>query len=91
MPKTIRYSARFKKDYKKIVKRGFPLNKLREVLNLLLGDDELPEQYQDHLLSGNYHGHRECHITPDWLLIYLPADDSLIVTAVRTGTHSDLF
>lgn len=87
----IRYSAKFKRDYKKIVKRGYNIALLEEVLSLLQQGVTLPEQYHDHSLSGNYAGHRECHITPDWLLIYKVEQNVLILTLTRTGTHSDLF
>lgn len=66
----IRYSSRFKKDFKAIVKRGYDVSLLEEVLNLLVQEKALPQKYLDHPLTGNYAGHRECHITPDWLLIY---------------------
>jgi len=88
--RTIRYSAQFKKDYKRCVKRGLPLAKLAEVLDYLVKGDALPPQYRDHQLIGTYYGHRECHIAPNWLLIYLIKDDELTVTAVRTGSHADL-
>lgn len=87
----IRYSAKFKRDYKKIVKRGYNIALLEEVLSLLQQGVTLPEQYHDHSLSGNYAGYRECHITPDWLLIYKVEQNVLILTLTRTGTHSDLF
>lgn len=87
----IRYSAKFKKDYKRCKKRGFPLESLTEVLQLLINEESLPEKYRDHELVGNYSGHRECHIAPDWLLIYLIEGGEATLTAVRTGTHSDLF
>ena len=63
---------------------------LKEVINTLLSGKPLEEKYRDHGLVGQYAGHRECHILPDWLLIYYVDIDSLILTAVRTGTHSDL-
>ena len=87
----IRYSAKFKRDYKKIVKRGYNIALLEEVLSILQQGVTLPEQYHDHSLSGNYAGYRECHITPDWLLIYKVEQNVLILTLTRTGTHSDLF
>jgi len=64
---------------------------LRDVVNLLAAGDSLPEKYKDHQLAGNWNGHRECHITPDWLLIYKIDSDILVLTLTRTGTHSDLF
>ncbi|MCI8765277.1 MAG: type II toxin-antitoxin system YafQ family toxin [Lachnospiraceae bacterium] len=87
----IRYSTKFKKDYKTIMKRGYNPKLLETVLNLLCTKQALPPKYRDHPLSGNYEGHRECHITPDWLLIYKIEQNILTLTLTRTGTHSDLF
>ncbi len=87
----IRYSSRFKKDYKLVVKRGYDTSLFEAVLDLLAQGKPLPQQYLDHPLSGNYGDHRECHITPDWLLIYKFEKDILTLTLTRTGTHSDLF
>jgi len=87
----IRYSSRFKKDFKAIVKRGYEVKLLEEVLNFLLQEKALPQKHLDHPLVGNYTGHRECHITPDWLLIYKIEKDTLLLSLTRTGTHSDLF
>jgi len=87
----IRYSSRFKKDFKAIVKRGYDVKLLEEILNLLVQEKTLPQKYIDHPLTGDYAGHRECHITPDWLLIYKVEKDILILSLTRTGTHSDLF
>ena len=88
---TIRYSTRFKKDYKAVKKSGFNTKLLEEVLETLCAEQPLPQKYRDHNLSGNYEGHRECHITPDWLLIYKVEHDELLLSLTRTGTHSDLF
>lgn len=87
----IRYSAKFKKDYKAIIKRGYNPQLLQDVLTILSSEQHLPPKYKDHNLSGNYEGHRECHITPDWLLIYKIEYDILTLSLTRTGTHSDLF
>ena len=87
----IRYSTKFKKDYKTIMKRGYNPKLLETVLNLLCTMQALPPKYRDHPLSGNYEGHRECHITPDWLLIYKIEQNILTLTLTRTGTHSNLF
>ena len=87
----IRYSTKFKKDYKTIMKRRYNPKLLETVLNLLCTKQALPPKYRDHPLSGNYEGHRECHITPDWLLIYKIEQNILTLTLTRTGTHSDLF
>lgn len=88
---TINYSSRFKKDYNLIKKRGYNINLLEEVLEILCSEQPLPQKYRDHALIGNYDGHRECHITPDWLLIYKIKNDILTLSLTRTGTHSDLF
>ena len=87
----IRATARFRKDYKQMRKRGLEMARLNEVIALLASGSQLDEKYHDHALSGNYEGHRECHITPDWLLAYYKEDDILVLTLSRTGTHSDLF
>lgn len=87
----IRYSNRFKKDFKTIKKRGYNIKLLEEVLNFLVNEEELSEKYRDHQLIGNYKAYRECYITPDWLLIYKVEEDILTLTLTRTGTHSDLF
>ncbi len=87
----IRYSAKFKRDFKTIVKRGYNPDLLQEVLEILCNGQPLPPQYKDHRLMGNYEGYRECHITTDWLLIYKIENDILTLTLTRTGTHSDLF
>lgn len=87
----IRYSSQFKKDFKAIVKRGYDVKLLEEVVNLLVQEKSLPQKYLDHPLAGNYAGHRECHIVPDWLLIYKIESDILTLSLTRTGTHSDLF
>lgn len=88
---TIRYRPLFKKDYKRIVKRGYDIRLLEEVIDLLVNEKPLPEKYRNHSLKGKYTGSQECHITPDWLLIYRVDGKSLILHMMRTGTHSDLF
>lgn len=88
---TIKYQAAFKKDYKRIVKRGYDMRLLEKVIELLANQKPLPEKNRDHQLSGDYARCRECHITPDWLLIYEVADEELILYLTRTGSHSDLF
>jgi len=88
---TIRYSARFKKDYKTIKKRGYDTRLFEEVIDILSAEQPMPPKYFDHALKGDYKGHRELHITPDWLLIYKVKDNELILELTRTGTHSDLF
>lgn len=84
-------TGQFRKDYKRMKKRGYDLHLLEEVIELLLNEQLLEERYRDHGLAGNYLGFRECHILPDWLLIYAIDKEQLILTASRTGTHSDLF
>ena len=79
----------FKKDLKKIKKRNKDINKLKQIVKKLIHQEKLPEKNRNHLLKGNYKDLYECHIEPDWLLIYRTAKDSLIL--IRTGTHSDLF
>lgn len=81
----------FKKDLKTAKKRGYDLTLLNDVVNTLSYGLPLDEKYRDHNLSGNYKGCRECHILPDWLLIYEISDKELILYLTRTGTHSDLF
>ncbi len=88
---TINYSARFRKDYKLVKKRGYNTALLEEVLDILCEEQPLPPKYRDHALTGNFTGHRECHITPDWLLIYKIEAGELLLSLTRTGTHSDLF
>ena len=87
----IRATSRFRKDYKLMQKRGLEMTRLDEVIAMLASGDQLDEKYHDHALSGDYAGHRECHISPDWLLVYYKEDDILVLTLARTGTHSDLF
>ena len=88
---TIRYEASFKRYYKRIKRRGYDLYLMEEVIDLLIQQRPLPERYKDHGLIGDYAGCRECHITPDWLLVYQISQDKLILILTRTGTHSDLF
>lgn len=87
----IRMTNKFKKDYKKITKRGYDKKKLEKLLRKLANQEKLESCYKDHELSGNFKGYRECHIEPDWLLIYKIDGNILILTLSRTGTHSDLF
>ena len=81
----------FKKDLKTVEKRGYDMQLLKNVIDTLAMGLPLDEKYKDHKLIGNYQGCRECHITPDWLLIYEISEDELILYLTRTGTHSDLF
>ncbi len=84
-------SSHFKKDYKLAQKRGNNLKLLKEVIDILANGEKLHKKYCDHPLTGDYTGCRECHIQPDWLLIYRIEKDMLILGLTRTGTHSDLF
>ena len=84
-------TTQFRKDLKRINKRGKDLSLLKDVLQTLREEQALEEKYHDHALTGNYIGFRECHIQPDWLLVYAINKEELILTASRTGTHSDLF
>lgn len=88
---TIKYHTTFKKDYKRIKKRGYDVRLLENVIEMLAMKQELPKQYKDHNLVGNYLGCRECHITPDWLLVYEINEEELVLYLTRTGTHSDIF
>lgn len=82
-------STSFKKDVKRQLKREKDPNKLKALVDLLIADEGLTPQYPDHPLAGNWLGWRDCHIEPDWILIYKVAKDELLLG--RTGTHSDLF
>lgn len=88
---TVKFTSTFKKDYKRAIKRGFKISLLEDVITLLAMGEALPVKNKDHSLSGDWEGHRECHIQPDWLLIYHIEADILVLTLSRTGTHSDLF
>lgn len=87
----LRYSNQFKKDFKRAKKRGLPLDRLKWILGELANEHKLDAKYRDHDLTGDYVGFRECHIQPDWLLIYYVDGKELVLVAQRTGTHSDLF
>lgn len=87
---TVKVTSKFKKDYKPAIKRGLNISLLDEIITLLSMGEELPEKYCDHALIGNWVGHRECHILPNWLLIYRIENDVLVLTLLRTGSHSDL-
>ena len=84
-------TGKFKKDLKTIIKRGYNMKLMDEVVTKLSNGEKLPEKNKDHALVGNYVGKRECHITPDWLLIYEIDNGELILYLTRTGTHADLF
>ena len=87
------FSSQFKRDYRLAVKRGCDPKKLEEAVSILQAEKPLPERYRDHDLtnSRNYKDMRECHIEPDWLLVYKVYQDTLLLKLIRTGSHSDLF
>ena len=87
----VKPTKKFQKDLKKVKSRGYNINLLAEVIKLLADGKTLPQRYQDHKLSGNFKGCRECHVLPDWLLIYEIVENELLLYLTRTGTHSDLF
>lgn len=89
----IEYQGQFKKDFKLAVKRGFDVGELQKVISILVSEQPLPKKYRDHALTNSkeYINVRECHIQPDWSLIYKIYKDSLILKLIRTGSHSDLF
>ena len=84
-------TTQYKKDRKRIVKRGSSMILLDEVIQTLIEEKPLDPKYCDHVLTGKYKGFRECHIQPDWLFIYAIDGNNLILVASRTGSHSDLF
>lgn len=87
----LRPTGRFEKDVKRLKKRGYDMALLSSVLRLLAAGEPLPPKNRDHALTGNFSGCRECHIAPDWLLIYELDGENLLLYLTRTGTHSDLF
>lgn len=87
----LKTTTQFRRDYKLMKKRGYDMNLLENVLETLLQKKPLAEKHRDHALVGSYSGFRECHILPDWLLIYRIDSEILLLVASRTGTHSDLF
>lgn len=88
---TLETTSQFRKDYKRAKKRGYNLALLGEVLDALLSDAPLAPKHKDHPLTGNMKDYRECHIQPDWLLVYRIEKERLVLVANRTGTHADLF
>ena len=88
---TLKFTTAYKKSYKLMKKRGLDLSLLDEVVDVLHRGLTLDEKYRDHELAGSFKGFRECHIKPDWLLIYLIENDVLTLTLVDTRTHSDIF
>ncbi|MCL2383443.1 MAG: type II toxin-antitoxin system YafQ family toxin [Oscillospiraceae bacterium] len=81
----------FKKDRKSLTKQGVDMGKLQKVITTLANGEALDKKYRDHKLNGNYIGYRECHVEPDWLLIYKIEKSKLILSLTRTGSHSELF
>lgn len=88
---SIEYSGQFKKSFKLCKKRGYSLELLMDVISILSEKGELPSQYKPHILSGKYAGIWECHIKPDWLLLWKQDNEKLTLLLLQTGTHSDLF
>ena len=85
------WTSKFKKDYKLAIKRNLNIKLLDDIIRMLAAGKKLPEEYNDHQLTGNLKAYRECHIQPDWLLIYRVERDILVLSLQRTGSHSDLF
>ena len=83
------YAKQFEKDWKRLQKRGKSKEKLKKVLGILINEEQLPQSCRDHKLIGNYKDRRECHVEPDWLLIYKISETDIIFE--RTGSHSELF
>ncbi len=88
---SVKPTTKFQRDLKRIQKRGYDMSLITKVIKKLAAGEPLPERNKDHPLSGDYAGCRECHVTPDWLLIYEIMDETLMLYLTRTGTHSDLF
>ena len=86
----LKKTSQFRRDYKRIKKRGYDLALIADIIDQLLEEKTLAPKHRDHALHGNYEGFRECHVLNDWLLIYAKDEHSLILTASRTGTHADL-
>ena len=87
----VKPTTQFRIDYKLAMKRGLKISLLEDIVSLLALGEPLPDKNKDHSLSGDWVGHRECHIQPDWLLVYRVEENVLVLTLVRTGTHADLF
>ena len=84
-------TKQFEKDLKRCIKRGFPMEELRAVLTILVSEGKVPAKYKPHKLSGSHAGEWECHIKPDWLLVWEQNDTQLTLLMLNTGTHSDIF
>lgn len=90
MTREIKRTRQFKKDVKRMLRQGKPLQPLLDIVEMLQNDIPLPPELKDHPLVGNWLGKRECHIESDWLLIYEKTDSVLLLTLIRTGTHSEI-
>ncbi len=88
---SVRPTTKFQKDLKRVKKRGYDISLLTDIIKMLAAGEPLPQKNKDHQLSGDYADCRECHITPDWLLIYELSETELFLYLTRTGSHSDLF
>ena len=88
---TVKWTSRFKKDYKRMLKQGVDIGLLDQVIRKLSAGESLPPEYRNHPLIGSYTGFQECYIKPDWLLIYRYERDVLVLVLPRTGSHDDLF
>lgn len=88
---SVKFTTAFKKSYKQMKKRGLDMAAIDSVIDTLMQGKKLAERYHDHALSGSLGGFRECHIKPDWLLVYLIENDILTLTLIDTGSHFDLF
>ena len=91
MSYVVRHTTAFKRDYKLAIRRNLPIEKLHAVVTKLQNGEELPPANRDHALTGPWANHRECHVAPNWLLIYQIFENILVLELTRTGTHSDLF
>jgi mRNA interferase YafQ len=91
MTYALRRTSKFKKDYRRMERRGNDMEKIDDVIRLLAAGEALPDQYRDHALAGGWRGYRECHIEPDWLLVYKIENSILVLTLTETGAPSDLF
>ena len=91
MKYTVKFTKQFKKDYKKAERQNRNLSLLKSVVSMLANGETLPPQFNDHILLGNYKGKHECHLAPDWLLIYEYGENELILWLTRLGSHSELF
>ena len=91
MKYAVRHTSAFKRDYKLMLRRHLPVERLQEVVSKLANGETLPPANHDHPLCNNWANHRECHIAPDWLLLYQIKEDVLVLELTRTGSHSDLF